>query len=195
MFKLWGPITSDTLCSKTHYIIRIWKPINSVHTRGNIERQGFTRDICQHPPENRQKSGLFWASPTPFTMHPICTLLSLFNCVANDFCSHGTSDDVAEKAMDNPEDSKVLWGAKGFPNWHRGKHLSEKSSCPQNFCPQFWGRNGCANFMGAWKKCVRSAGKAMSIKFLVLGGGGISGLGGGGEVPILFLWARGFFWI
>ena len=33
----------------------------------------------------------------------------------------------------------------------------------------------------------------MSIKFLVLGGGGILGFGGGGEVPILFLWARGFF--
>ena len=34
--------------------------------------------------------------------------------------------------------------------------------------------------------------KATSIKFLVLGGGGIWGLGGG-EVPILFLWAQGFF--
>ena len=34
----------------------------------------------------------------------------------------------------------------------------------------------------------------MSIKFLVLGGGGILGFGfGGGGVPILFLWARGFF--
>ena len=32
----------------------------------------------------------------------------------------------------------------------------------------------------------------MSIKFLVLGGGGIWGFGGGG-VPILFLWAQGFF--
>ena len=31
----------------------------------------------------------------------------------------------------------------------------------------------------------------MSIKFLVLGGG-ILGFFGGGEVPILFLWARGF---
>ena len=31
----------------------------------------------------------------------------------------------------------------------------------------------------------------MSIKFRVLGGGGLGG--GGGEVPILFLWARGFF--
>ena len=28
--------------------------------------------------------------------------------------------------------------------------------------------NGCADFMGAWKKCVLSAGKPMSIKFLVL---------------------------
>ena len=33
----------------------------------------------------------------------------------------------------------------------------------------------------------------MSIKFLVLGGGGYFGFGGGGGVPILFLWARGFF--
>ena len=31
----------------------------------------------------------------------------------------------------------------------------------------------------------------MSIKFIVLGGG-YFGLGEGGEVPILFLWARGF---
>ena len=33
----------------------------------------------------------------------------------------------------------------------------------------------------------------MSIKFLLLRGGDILGLGGGGGVPILFLWARGFF--
>ena len=33
----------------------------------------------------------------------------------------------------------------------------------------------------------------MSIKFLVLGGGGYFGFWGGG-VPILFLWAGGFFW-
>ena len=31
--------------------------------------------------------------------------------------------------------------------------------------------NGCANFMDAWKKCVLSAGKTLSIKFRVLGGG------------------------
>ena len=34
--------------------------------------------------------------------------------------------------------------------------------------------------------------KPMSIKFLVLGGG-VGFWGGGGGVPILFLWARGFF--
>ena len=54
--------------------------------------------------------------------------------------------------------------------------------------------NGCANFMGAWKKCALSAGnKPMSIKFVVLGGGGYFGFFFGGGVPILFLCARGFF--
>ena len=57
--------------------------------------------------------------------------------------------------------------------------------------------NGCANFMGAWKKCFISAEKkAMSIKFLVLEGGGgvfwVFGGGGGGSAEF-FLWARGFF--
>ena len=55
--------------------------------------------------------------------------------------------------------------------------------------------NGCANFMDTWKKCVRSAGKAMSIKFLVLGGGGIWVLGfggGGGECRFYFMGARIF---
>ena len=33
----------------------------------------------------------------------------------------------------------------------------------------------------------------MSIKFLVLGGGGILGFGGGGGVPILFLWGARIF--
>ena len=59
-------------------------------------------------------------------------------------------------------------------------------------CPQFWGRiSGCADLYGLLEKCVLSAGKPMSIKFLVLGGGGYFGLGGR-EVPILFLWVRGF---
>ena len=33
----------------------------------------------------------------------------------------------------------------------------------------------------------------MTIKFLLLGGGVLFFLEGGVEVPILFLWARGFF--
>ena len=73
--------------------------INSVHTRCIVKTSGFTRGVCknrgdfikfkgflveflenrrswenQKPPENRQKSGLFWASP--FTMHLVCTLLN-----------------------------------------------------------------------------------------------------------------------
>ena len=49
--------------------------------------------------------------------------------------------------------------------------------------------NGCANFMDTWKKCVLSAGKTMSVKFPFFG----FFFFGGGGVPILFLWARGFF--
>ena len=52
--------------------------------------------------------------------------------------------------------------------------------------------NGGANFMGTWKNAFFLQAKPMSIKFLLLGGGGILGFGGG-EVPILFLWARGVF--
>ena len=46
--------------------------------------------------------------------------------------------------------------------------------------------NGCANFMDAWKKSVRSEGKTMSIKFLVLGGGGFWVSGGGGKCRFYF---------
>ena len=51
------------------------------------------------------------------------------------------------------------------------------------------------NFMGAWKKCVLSAGKPMSIKFLVLGGGGILGLGGGGGSADFIFTGAGIFLI
>ena len=53
--------------------------------------------------------------------------------------------------------------------------------------------NGCANFMDARKKCVHSAGKTMSIKFLVLGGGVFWVLGGGGgSADFIFMGARIF---
>ena len=56
----------------------------------------------------------------------------------------------------------------------------------------FLGPEWVRQFYGRLEKCVLSARKPVSIKFLVLGGGGILGFLGGG-VPILFLWARRFF--
>ena len=51
--------------------------------------------------------------------------------------------------------------------------------------------NGCANFMDAWKMRLFCR-KNHVHKIPVLGrGGSILGFGEG-EVPILFLWARGF---
>ena len=46
--------------------------------------------------------------------------------------------------------------------------------------------------MDAWKKCVRSAGKTMSIKFLVLGGGDLVFFFGGGSADFIFMGARIF---
>ena len=51
--------------------------------------------------------------------------------------------------------------------------------------------DGCVNFMDAWKKCALSAGKtSMSIKFLVLEGGGVFWVcfwgGGGGKCRFYF---------
>ena len=45
---------------------------------------------------------------------------------------------------------------------------------------------GCTNFMDAWKKCVLSAGKPVSIQILVLGGG----LGGGGGKCRFYFYGR-----
>ena len=53
--------------------------------------------------------------------------------------------------------------------------------------------NGCANFMGAWKNAFFLQENLMPIKCLILGGGYFGFWGGGGGVPILFIWARGFF--
>ena len=60
-------------------------------------------------------------------------------------------------------------------------------------CPQFWGRKWLRQFYGRLEKLRSFCRKtSMPIKFLGLGGG-ILDFGGEG-VPILFLWARGFFW-
>ena len=49
--------------------------------------------------------------------------------------------------------------------------------------------NGCANFMDIWKKCVLSAGKTMSVKFLLFRGG----FGGGGGKCRFYFYGRADF--
>ena len=78
------------------------------------------------------------------------------------------------------------WGPLGNQNKRDVHKISARNS---------GAGNGCADFMGAWHFWVLSAGKApMPIRFLLLGRGhGCFWKGGGVEVPILFLWAWGFF--
>ena len=53
--------------------------------------------------------------------------------------------------------------------------------------------NGCVNFMDAWKNAFSLQEKPMSIKFLVLRGGGLFWvLGGGGSADLIFMGARIF---
>ena len=52
--------------------------------------------------------------------------------------------------------------------------------------------NGCANFMDTWKNAFFLQEKPMSIKFLVLGGGGYFGFFGGGGADFIFMRARIF---
>ena len=109
--------------------------------------------------------------------------------------------------------TQSVWAATDFFGWiffceicHRSILLcSFPSCCRSNFrkilvsvrkisVRNSGAGNGCANSMDAWTKSVRSAGKAMSIKLLVLGGGGggILGLGGGGSADFIFMGARIF---
>ena len=61
------------------------------------------------------------------------------------------------------------------------------------FVSAILGRKWVRQFYGRLEKRVLSAGKTHVHKTPRFGGGGgILGFGGGG-VPILFLWARGFF--
>ena len=87
----------------------------------------------------------------------------------------------------------ALRGSAGFSEC--GDPIQKNPRVRKIFVRNSGAGNGRANCMGAWRKCVLSAGKTHApIKFLVLGGGGVFWVwGGGGGVPILFLWARGFF--
>ena len=61
-------------------------------------------------------------------------------------------------------------------------------------CPQFWGRKWVRQFYGRPEKMRSFCRKSHVHKIPRFRGGGFWVFFGGG-VPILFLWARGFFWI
>ena len=90
------------------------------------------------------------------------------------------------------------WVQKFYPVLGLGP--GERLPCQKNprvrniFVRNSGAGNGCANF-NLWtpEKCVRSARKTMSIKFLVLGGGGYFGFFfGGGSADVIFVGARIF---
>ena len=88
----------------------------------------------QEPPENRQKSGLFWASP--FTMHLVCTLLIIFLdivLIREWFCfSKGLYDRSPRAKLQwscSRHFRKMLWGKEspeilGMSDNHCGKIVS-----------------------------------------------------------------------
>ena len=79
-----------------------------------------------------------------------------------------------------------LWERR-IPSFKRPK--SQKNPRVRKiFCPQFWGRKWLRQFYGRLEKCVLSAGKPMSIKFLLLGGGGFWG----GECRFCFYGRKDF---
>ena len=57
------------------------------------------------------------------------------------------------------------------------------------FVSAILGRKWQPQFYGHLEKCVLSAGKPVSIKFLVLGGGGYFGFFGGGSADFIFMGA------
>ena len=64
----------------------------------------------------------------------------------------------------------------------------------KNFVRNSGAGNGCVNFMEAWKNAFFLQEKPMSIKFLVLGGGGIFWVfGGGGGKCRFYFYGRGDF--
>ena len=72
----------------------------------------------------------------------------------------------------------------------RLSHIQKNPRVRKIFVRNSGAGNGYANFMGTWKNCVLSAGKPMSIKFRVLGGG-ILGFGGG-SADFIFMGAGVF---
>ena len=86
-----------------------------------------------------------------------------------------------------------------FTQWKPGKPGDEgrhrKLNVKKVYVPFSLARNGCANFVGAWHflVCSESPHAHKIHRFRGDGGECFFLEGGGVEVPILFLWARGSF--
>ena len=83
------------------------------------------------------------------------------------------------------------WGASGGAIFFvvRMSENQKNSRVRKIFVRNSGAGNGCVNFMDAWKNALFLQEKPMSIKFLVLGGGGILGFGGGGGADYIFMGA------
>ena len=88
--------------------------------------------------------------------------------------------------------SKEFWTATAFSSFP----LFRKTPVSVKFLSAILGPETSAPIL--WtpgKNALYLQEKPMSVKFLVRGGGVFWVWGGVGGVPILFLWARGFFWL
>ena len=101
---------------------------------------------------------------------------------------HGKTALLGAERTKSLEKKTALWVQRG-QNHSKKTALFQKNPRVRKIRVRNSGAgNGCANFMDTWKKCVLSAGKTMSVKFLLLGGGGL----GGGGADFIFMGARIF---
>ena len=130
-------------------------------------------------PEHWRSSRAKWGSG-PLTHQDMATLHTL-RSQARPIHMQGDADN-----------NKVVGGSEGPTRTSRHASVFQKNPRVRKIRVRNSGAgNGCANFMDTWKKCVRSAGKTMSVKFPFFGvffwGGG-----GGGSADFIFMGARIF---
>ena len=101
----------------------------------------------QKTPENRQKSGLFWASP--FIMHLVCTLLITFSLLFRSFELFGVSGSVGPFAPHNtrgapfpvhmaPRIPKILLKTRTW--YEASRHVYAKARLRN---PEYLGQKSC----------------------------------------------------
>ena len=93
----------------------------------------------------------------------------------------------------------LILGAMSNLRWAKSRSLRNDNKISQHtprvrkiFVRNSGAGNGCANFMGAWKNALFLQEKPMSIKFLLLRGGGYFGFWGGGSADFISMGARIF---